>query len=107
MDFNYDLNKELDNILTGTNAPTQQAAPQASMGTQQMKMGSAQPVVVGQASSTAKQSSDMRAPVNNGGLTQYVPIADPNHGKLQVLVDDPYLGDFENDLKMRVSETRK
>ena len=42
MDFNYDLNKELDNILTGPNAPSQQAAPQASMGApQQKKMGGA------------------------------------------------------------------
>jgi len=57
-----------------------------------------------------KQGSNIpsnRTPVNNGGLTQYVPIADANQGKLQVLIDDPYLGDHEGDLKMRVNETRK
>ena len=95
-------------MISGPNAPAQRAAPQASMGApQQMKMGGGQPVAIGQAPGMAKQTSDTRTPVNNGGLTTYVPIANPDQGKLQVLIDDPYLGDFEADLKMRVSETRK
>lgn len=36
-----------------------------------------------------------------------MPIADTGKGKLLVLDDDPYLGPYENDLKLRIDECKK
>lgn len=64
------------------------------------------PKMAGQVSS-APTMGPPRSKINNGGLTDYVSIADPSHGKLLVLEDDPYLEPFQDDLKLRINETRK
>ena len=105
--------KQVDEPSVGVTQASQQqeAEEEVKVEAQEVKSGvAAQPLAPKEDTlkeimdQITKPDEEVRKQAQPSQQTQPVKLAQKQDNRLQVLIDDPYLGQFENDIKLRISK---